>query len=165
MHVWLIGMMGSGKTTVGRLVAAGAAVDFYDVDLEVVRRRGASIPDIWGREGEDGFRALETTVIEQLSGAAPAVIATGGGAVLREPNRRAMRRSGTVVWLRAPAGVLAQRVGGGAGRPLLADDGGAERLAELIESRRPAYQAAAHHTIGTEDRTPAEVAAEVAQWL
>ena len=165
MHLWLIGMMGSGKTTVGRLVAAAAGVEFHDVDLVVAQRRGASIPELWEREGEDAFRALESTVIEELSGAGPAVISTGGGAILREANRRAMRRSGTVVWLQASPAVLAGRVGGGTGRPLLGNGGTEARLEELIEARRDAYLAAAHHTVSTEDRTPADVAREVQQWL
>ena len=165
MHLWLIGMMGSGKTTVGRLVATGAGIDFYDVDLLVVERRGISIPDIWAREGEDAFRAVETAVIEQLAAGDPAVISTGGGAVLHDGNRRAMRRSGTVVWLQASAAVLADRVAGGLGRPLLADGGGEGRLAELIEERHSVYQAAAHHIVGTENRTPADVAAQVGRWL
>lgn len=165
MHLWLIGMMGSGKTTVGRLVAAGAGIDFHDVDLAVVAQQGTSIPDIWAGAGEDGFRAMEATVIEQLSVGDRAVISTGGGAVLREANRRAMRRSGTVVWLQASPAVLAGRVTGGRGRPLLADGGGEGRLAELLDARRAAYEAAAHHTVGTEGRTPAEVAAEVGQWV
>lgn len=165
MHLWLIGMMGSGKTTVGRLVAAGAGVPFHDVDLVVADRRGASISELWEREGEDTFRMLEAAAIEELSGAAPAVISTGGGAILREANRRAMRRSGTVVWLQASPAVLARRVGGGRGRPLLADGGAAARLEELMEARHDAYVAIAHHTVSTEGRTPAEVAEEVRQWL
>jgi shikimate kinase len=165
MHLWLIGMMGSGKTTVGRLVAAAASVEFHDVDLAVADRRGTSVPELWEREGEDTFRALEATVIEELSGADPAVISTGGGAILREANRRAMRRSGTVVWLQASPAVLARRVGGGAGRPLLAEGGTVARLAELIDARRDAYAATAHHIVNTEDRTPADVAEEVRRWL
>ena len=108
---------------------------------------------------------METAVIERLSVGDRAVISTGGGAVLHEANRRAMRRSGTVVWLQASAVVLAERVTGGAGRPLLADGDGAGRLAELLEARRTAYEAAAHHTVSTEGRTPAEVATEVGRWL
>jgi shikimate kinase len=165
MHLWLIGMMGSGKTTVGRLVAAAAGVEFHDVDLVVAQRRRTSIPELWEREGEDTFRALEATVIEELSTSARAVISTGGGAILREANRRAMRRSGTVVWLQASPDVLARRVGGGAGRPVLAEGSTVARLAELIDARHNAYAATAHHIISTEDRTPGDVAEEVRRWL
>lgn len=165
MHLWLIGMMGSGKTTVGRLVAAAVDMDFHDVDLIVQQRRGTSIPELWEREGEDAFRAVEAAAIEELARAEPAVISTGGGAVLREANRNAMRRSGTVVWLQAPAEVLAGRVTGGAGRPLLDHGGGRDRLAELLEARWADYELAAHHAVSTEGRTPAEVAGEVGQLL
>lgn len=163
MNLWLVGMMGSGKTTVGRLVSVVAGVPFRDVDLIVQERIGSTIPDLWEREGENAFRAIETTIVSELASGKGAVISTGGGAVLRESNRRAMRRSGTVVWLQAPASVLAGRVGGSLERPVLGG-GGEDRLAELLESRRSAYEAVAHHTVNTAGRTPAEVAAEVAVW-
>ncbi|NNC93501.1 MAG: shikimate kinase [Acidimicrobiia bacterium] len=164
MNLWLVGMMGSGKTTVGRLVAVAADIRFHDVDLIVQERIGATIPDLWEREGENAFRAVEATIVSELAAAAGSVISTGGGAILRESNRRAMRRSGTVVWLQAPASVLAGRVGGSIERPVLGG-GGVERLTELLESRRAAYEAVAHHTVNTAGRTPAEVATEVAGWL
>jgi shikimate kinase len=164
MNLWLVGMMGSGKTTVGRLVAVGAGIPFHDVDLIVQERIGASIPDLWEREGENAFRAIEATIVSELASGRGAVISTGGGAILLESNRRAMRRSGTVVWLQAPASVLAARVGGSLARPVLGG-GGEDRLAELLESRRRAYEAVAHQTVNTAGRTPAEVAAEVSAWL
>ena len=164
MNLWLVGMMGSGKTTVGRLVAVGANLPFQDVDLIVQQRIGSSIRDLWEREGENAFRAIEAAIVSELALAEGSVISTGGGAVLQESNRRAMRRSGTVVWLQAPASVLATRVVGSLDRPVL-NGGGEDRLAELLETRREAYEAVAHHTVDTSGRTPAEVAAEVAQWL
>ena len=164
MNLWLIGMMGSGKTTVGRLVAVGAELPFHDVDLIVQQRLGTSIPDLWEREGEDAFRAIEASVVSELASGQGAVISTGGGAILRKSNRRAMRRSGTVVWLQAPASVLAGRVGGSLERPVLGG-GGEDRLAELLESRHHAYEAVAHHTVNTAERTPAEVAVEVTGWV
>ena len=164
MNLWLIGMMGSGKTTVGRLVAAAANRPFWDVDLIVQQRLGTTIPDVWKREGEDAFRAIESTIVAELALGESAVISTGGGAILREANCRAMRRSGTVVWLQAPPEVLAGRVVGSLDRPVLGS-GGAARLAELLDSRLSAYAAAAHQSVSTDGRTPADVAAEVSQWL
>lgn len=164
MNLWLVGMMGSGKTTVGRLVAVGAGLPFHDVDLIVQQRIGTSIPDLWKREGENAFRAIEASIVSELASAEGTVISTGGGAILRKSNRRAMRRSGTVVWLQAPAAVLATRVGGSLERPVLGG-GGENRLAELLENRHDAYEAVAHHTVNTAGRTPAGVAAEVAGWL
>lgn len=164
MNLWLVGMMGSGKTTVGRLVAVGADLPFHDVDLIVARRLGTSIPELWEREGEDAFRAIESTIVAELASGDGAVVSTGGGAILRQANRRAMRRSGTVVWLQAPAGVLARRVVGSLDRPVLGG-GGESRLAELLDSRQQAYTEVAHHCVSTDGRTPAEVAADVGQWL
>jgi shikimate kinase len=164
MNLWIVGMMGAGKTTVGRLVAIGAGAPFHDVDLIVQERIGATISDLWRREGENAFRAIEATIVSELATREGCVISTGGGAILRESNRRAMQRSGTVVWLQAPASVLAGRVGGSLERPVLGG-GGEDRLAELLDSRRDAYEAVAHQTVSTEGRTPAEVAAEVAGWL
>jgi shikimate kinase len=164
MNLWLIGMMGSGKTTVGRLVADRRAVPFHDVDLIVSQRLGTTIRDLWEREGEDAFRAVESTIVAELAGGDTAVISTGGGAILSRANRRAMRRSGTVVWLQAPAAVLASRLAGSLDRPVLGT-GGEARLAELLAERHRAYEAAAHHAVSTGGRTPGEVAAEVSRWL
>ncbi|MGI9647676.1 MAG: shikimate kinase [Acidimicrobiia bacterium] len=164
MNLWLVGMMGSGKTTVGRLVAVEAGLTFQDVDLIVTQRAGNTIAELWKRDGEDAFRSAEAAIISELATATGAVVSTGGGAVLRESNRLAMRRSGTVVWLQASPEVLAGRVAGAHDRPLL-NGGGRGRLAELLEGRRGAYQATAHHMVSTEGRTPAEVAEQVGRWL
>ncbi|RZV47026.1 MAG: shikimate kinase [Acidimicrobiia bacterium] len=164
MNLWLVGMMGSGKTTVGRVVAARTDRPFRDVDLIVAERLGTSIPDLWQRDGEDSFRAIESAIIGELASGSGAIISTGGGAILREGNRNAMRRTGTVVWLQATAPVLASRVGGSLDRPVLGG-GGEGRLAELLEDRAAAYEEAADHTVNTDGRTPAEVADEVAAWV
>ena len=164
MNLWLIGMMGSGKTTVGRLVADRCGVPFHDVDLIVQQRLGTTVRDLWEREGEDAFRAIEATIVAELAGSDRAVISTGGGAILSRANRRAMRRSGTVVWLQAPAAVLASRLAGSLDRPVLGS-GGETRLSELLEMRHRAYEEAAHHVVSTAGRTPGEVAAEVSRWL
>ncbi|MDH3606220.1 MAG: shikimate kinase [Acidimicrobiia bacterium] len=164
MNLWLIGMMGSGKTTVGRLAAANSGLPFRDVDLIVQERLQRSIAELWEAGGEDAFRAIESTVVEELAGAAGAVVSTGGGAVLNLANRNAMRRSGTVVWLTASPAVLASRVVGDRERPLLGS-GGEDRLAQLLAGRIEHYTDVADHTVSTEGRTPAEVAEEVGQWL
>lgn len=164
MNLWLVGMMGSGKTTVGRLVAEQAGRPFHDIDLIIQERLSASIADLWDAGGEDYFRAVEASVVEELARYQGAVLSTGGGAVLNAANRNAMRRSGTVVWLTASPPVLAGRVASGTGRPALGG-GGVDRLAELLDDRLDAYQEAAHHVVSTEGRKPAQVAEEVAQWL
>jgi len=117
----LVGMMGSGKTTVGRLVAQRLQVRFCDTDDQVEHQFGQPISSIFETLGEAAFRGAETEVlIAALQHGGPGVIATGGGIVLEEVNRVAMKRDATVVWLRAGVGTLTDRLGTGEGRPLLA---------------------------------------------
>lgn len=164
MNIWLIGMMGSGKTTVGRLVAAGIGLPFHDVDLIVQDRLQQSIPELWESMAEDTFRSVEASIIAELAGGTGGVVSTGGGAILSRANRNAMRRSGTVVWLKASPAVLATRVAGSRDRPLLGA-GGEARLGELLGERLAFYEEAAHHSLITEERTPMDVADEVRKWV
>ena len=156
-NLWLIGMMGSGKTSVGEGAADARRMPFVDVDGLVEKRAGRSIPDIFRQDGEDAFRRLETAEVLRLAEAgagrgAGSIIATGGGAVLDERSAAAMRRTGAVVWLDAPPSVLAGRAESG-GRPLLGGPGSggfartAERLSAILEERRPLYEGAAHYRL------------------
>jgi shikimate kinase len=146
-HLVLIGLMGAGKTTVGRRAAARLSRDFVDTDDIVVAHAGTSIAEIFRAGGEPRFRALErVAVADACASPAPLVIACGGGAVLDPENRRVLRAAGVVVWLRAPAALLAARVGDGAARPLLEHDA-AGTLARLEQLREPAYEAAAHTVV------------------
>lgn len=151
MNVWLVGMPGSGKSTVGRAVAARLGARFVDADLEVERRAGRSTAEIFQDDGEAAFRSLETEVLSLLANQDGLVVSCGGGAVLDPENRAVMRRSGTVVLLEVPAEVLTARLEGGEPRPVLADRDPLDLWAE----RAPAYRAAAHHAVdasgGTED--------------
>lgn len=156
--MWLVGMPGSGKTTVGRLVAAKLEVEFRDTDELVEEMIGESVAEIWESFGEHGFRAAEREVLSGLSGAS-GVIATGGGAVLDPANRAVM--TGTVVWLEATPATLAARLGDGAGRPLVPGNP-VEWLDRTLESRGPAYRQAARHRVRTDDRDPDVIAEEVA---
>ncbi len=164
MNIWLIGMMGSGKTTVGRLLASERDMEFRDVDSIISTRVGGTISKLWHRTGEEGFRALEADIVEEVATGTGAVIASGGGAVLAEANRQAMRRSGTVIWLQASADALAARLVGATDRPLLADDGTAP-LAELLNERLGAYEDAAHHLVDTTSLTPVEVVDKIDEVL
>lgn len=162
--LWLVGMMGVGKSAVGRAVAARAGARFLDTDALVAARAGSSIPEIWRSGGEESFRDLESTELLRLCterAEGRRVVATGGGAVLRPQNVEAMRAAGLVVWLDAPAAVLAERVGTGQGRPLLAE--GTDRLARILQARRPAYRAAAHHRVEVAGKSTEQVAEEVAE--
>src|SRR5215207_6645136 len=110
-HLVLIGLMGSGKTTVGRICAERLERAFVDTDDLVIANSGMSVDDIFAAHGEPGFRAIERTVIADVCASpAPLVVATGGGSVLDPENRTLLRTAGIVVWLRAPAATLAQRV-------------------------------------------------------
>lgn len=162
--VWLVGMMGVGKSTVGQLVASRLGVPFVDVDDRVEMAAHATIAELFAREGEHGFRAREAAEVARAAREAEAVIAVGGGAPCFGENLTQMLSSGIVVWLSAPVEELAARVGDGAGRPLLAAAATPERrretLARMLEARTP-YYARAAVTIDTGGQPPSRVASAV----
>jgi shikimate kinase len=160
-RILLVGMMGAGKTTTGRLVAEKLGWDYLDSDAEVVRTTGLTVPELFARDGEEAFRDAETDALRRACATADAVVVSvAGGAVLRPENRSLLRASGRVVWLRARPETLAARVGDGAGRPLL--DGDAPAALMSLESvRRPYYAEVADETIDVDDFAPDEVAAQI----
>jgi shikimate kinase len=157
-HLWLIGMMGSGKTATAGELARRWDAPLVDVDAEVTARTGCSIARLWGERGEKAFREMETAAVLRLVDAPASVISTGGGVVLDPKNVTAMRRSGRVVWLSAPPRVLAARVGDGSGRPLLATAATEERLDEILAERADLYAAAAHDVVDSGAATIKETA-------
>lgn len=164
-NVYLVGMMAAGKSTIGQLVATRLALAFYDTDQVIEERAGADISWIFDREGEDGFRDREEHVVDELTSAERVLLATGGGAVLRERNRCRLRARGTVVYLHSSPGVIAERVRGDRRRPLLdvADVRG--RIGELCREREPLYREAAHIVVDVGHRSPRLVAADVVDAL
>jgi len=142
-------MMGAGKTTVGRLLARRLKRSFYDTDEEIERRCGVRIPVIFDIEGEAGFRARESQMIDELCTLDNAVLATGGGAVLAESNRRTISGCGIVIYLHAHPPQLWQRVRHDRNRPLLATPDPQKKLEELYAERDPLYREVADLVIDT----------------
>lgn len=154
-HVVLVGLMGAGKTTVGERLATRLGRPFVDTDELVVATAGRTVPELFVDVGEDGFRALERdAVTDACSSPEPLVIACGGGAVLDPDNRRAIAAAGVVVWLRATPAHLAERVGDGDERPLLAGRAPLDALARLAAVRAPSYEAVADVVVDTDGLDP-----------
>lgn len=145
----LVGLPGSGKSSVGRQLAKRLGVGFVDSDAVIEERIGEPIRSFFEREGEARFRDIEQQVIADLCAGAPGVLATGGGAVLREANRRALREHGTVVYLRASADELHRRLRHDTQRPLLQVADPRARLRSLYAERDPLYRETAHFLIET----------------
>lgn len=160
--LWLIGMMGSGKTVVGERVAALTGVPFVDTDRLIELDSRQTVAEIWETSGEEAFRSLECAVIARIvAREVKSVVATGGGAILAERNREAMKQSGLVIWLTAGVGVLHQRLAIDRTRPLLEAPDITARLTALLDERRPWYTQVADHEIDTTGKSPEEVAGEV----
>jgi shikimate kinase len=149
-NLFLVGMMGAGKSTLGRQVARRLALAFIDADVELEHRTGVSIPTIFEIEGEQGFRDREEALIDELTQRTGIVLATGGGAVGRSASRRVLRERGTVVYLHAPPSVLYERVKHGRNRPMLKVEDPFARIAALYAERDPLYREVASHVIESE---------------
>ncbi|KMZ13262.1 Shikimate kinase I [Candidatus Burkholderia humilis] len=148
-NIFFVGLMGAGKTTVGRAVARRLQRSFIDSDLEIEARTGAKIPVIWELEGETGFRQREANVIDELSRRSGIVLATGGGAVLREENREHLKNRGIVIYLRANPHDLWQRTRRDKNRPLLQTEDPRGKLETLFQARDPLYHETAHFVVET----------------
>jgi shikimate kinase len=158
----LVGLMGTGKTTTGRLLGERLGVPYVDTDDLILARTGRTVRDIFREDGEAAFRVLETGVlVEALAAPTPVVLAAAGGVVLSEANRRTLRDADALVaWLRADPALLVRRVQGQEHRPLL-DEDPAGTLATMDRDREPLYREVADVVIDVDDLTPVEVADRV----
>lgn len=162
----LVGLMGSGKTAVARLLAARGALRVVDLDARLEQEEGATVAELFDRHGEAWFRARERALLERVLEAGVDVLACGGGVVLDPDSRRRLHERCRVVWLEVSPGEAARRVGEAAGtRPLLAGALPEARLADLLEARRALYREVADASVATDGRTPAEVAEAVRRAL
>jgi shikimate kinase len=164
-NVFLIGLMAVGKTTVGRLLALELGLAFYDSDRVIEERAGADIAWIFDVEGERGFRDREAAVIDELTAMDGVVIATGGGVVLREENRRHLRERGTVVLLESPVERLVERTRHDRKRPLLRDGNARETLERLTRERSELYESIADVRFVADRRSAASLARDIAARL
>ena len=152
VNIFLIGLMGTGKTTIGRQLAKSLKLSFVDSDHEIESRTGANIPWIFDIEGEKGFRKRERTVIDELTRREGIVLATGGGAVLDKRNRTNLVERGMVVYLYTSIEHLLKRTAKDRNRPLLQTDNPRARLEELLAGRDPLYREIADLVIETDNR-------------
>ncbi|MDB5798450.1 MAG: aroB [Paucimonas sp.] len=148
-NIYLVGLMGSGKTTVGRALARKLNLRFVDSDHEIESRTGATIPLIFEIEGEESFRQRESEVIRDLTQQDGIVLATGGGAILSAASREYLKTRGTVIWLRASVSSILQRTSHDRNRPLLQTADPRQRLEQLLAQREPLYREVAHLTVDT----------------
>ena len=161
MIVFLVGMPGSGKSTVGRELAGRLGVPFVDLDERIEREAGSTVADIFRDEGEASFRALEAAALVKASTEDPAVIACGGGVVLEPANRITLRNTGVAVFLDVPLGELRRRVKPASDRPLIRKEGDLE---DLLDSRGPLYREFAAHVVDASG-DPGEVADAIVEEL
>ncbi|MFN5746608.1 MAG: shikimate kinase AroK [Methylococcaceae bacterium] len=147
--IFLIGPMGAGKSTIGRLLAKTLEIDFFDSDKEIEKRTGVTIPMIFEYEGEQGFRKREAEVIADLTAIENTVLATGGGSVLLPENRACLRENGYVVYLHCPVEKQMERTHKDTNRPLLKTDDPHQKLIELFTVREPIYRQMADFVVDT----------------
>jgi shikimate kinase len=165
MILTLIGYRGTGKSSVAPILARRLAWDFADADIELERRAGRTIREIFASDGEAAFRDLERQVLVDLLQKSELVLAAGGGAILRADTRADLRRAGPVVWLQASPATLAARLAvdpiSASQRPALTVGGGLDEIRSVLAEREPFYRETATILISTEDRTAQEIAEEI----
>ena len=154
MNIVLVGYRGTGKSTVGRLLASRLGRELVSTDAEIIKRAQRSIPEIVAQKGWEHFRDLESDICREFSGRDQLVIDTGGGAILRVQNVEALKKNGTVFWLTASVETIAKRIGSNNQRPSLTGTKSfVDEIQDVLRERTPKYQAAADHSIATDNRS------------
>jgi len=172
LRIFITGFMGSGKSTVGPLLARALGYEFVDLDAVIESKEGRTIPDIFSGRGEEAFRAIELREITLLGAREKIVVATGGGALTRGATLDALRGSGILVYLRVPAETLFERLRGVKGRPMIADTSGGSldddalraRISALLAVREPFYSRA-HITVDAASQTPGQTSLAILRSL
>ena len=161
MNIVLIGMRGSGKTAVGKLLARKLGKRFIEMDELIVQKMGMSIPEIVSKYGWNKFRNVEEEICREAAQLDNVVIATGGGVVTRQENIRELKKKGKLVWLDVSLDTLLERIGDDPNRPSLTGKSQREDMETVLAERRPIYEQAADYIIDTEGRTPKEIAGAI----
>lgn len=164
-NVFLIGLMGSGKTTIGQLLAKRLQLPFIDSDHELEQRTGVSVATIFEIEGEHAFRHREAAIIDELSKLQPIVLATGGGAILDPQTRTVLRERGAVIYLHSSAETSYERIRRNRDRPLLMVSDPLAKLQQLYEIRHPLYAEIAHFVVESYRDRPTAIVNEIASAL
>lgn len=162
-NIILVGYMGCGKTTVGKTLAELMRYKFTDTDELIEAQEGRSISDIFSKDGEQKFRAMETALLKKMlhDKRCGLVIATGGGMPVREENRPLLKKLGTVVYMRVKSETVYERIKGDTTRPLLQCENPLERIREMLQNRTPAYEAAAELIVDVDSLTQQAAAEEI----
>ena len=161
MNIFIVGPMGSGKSTVGKIISDELFLNFFDTDEEIENRTGASIDWIFDLEGEEGFRKRESGILEEMVQKNSVVLSTGGGIILSENNRELLSSRGTVFYLATPISVQLERTAKDKDRPLLKNGDPGQILQELHEKRKNLYKSVSDHIVETENKSSQEVASEI----
>jgi len=161
MNIFIVGPMGSGKSTVGKIISDELFLNFFDTDDEIESRTGASIDWIFDLEGEEGFRKRESSILEEMVKQNSIVLSTGGGIILSDSNRELLSSRGTVFYLSTPISVQIERTSKDKDRPLLKNGDPEEILTRLQKERKDLYESVSDHVIETENKSSQEVASEI----
>ena len=161
MNIFIVGPMGSGKSTVGKIISDELFLNFFDTDEEIESRTGASIDWIFDLEGENGFRKRESDILQEMVQKNSIVLSTGGGIILSDQNRELLSSRGTVFYLSTPISVQIERTSKDKDRPLLKNGDPGEILTKLHEERKDLYESVSDHSVQTENKSSQEVASEI----